>query len=150
MSDFKPDTGLQETARAMHRSLCITFGTTAPYRFGAIRLRKIGFASIPRLCVPVQVRRVDLDAIIPLARQRAFAFLAEKGISDEHLGFQAHWNSESYRERLFVDENETSASYGKRKRGIEGEVHFDLSRMLAGAVDWRASYDGRLPERWEL
>ncbi len=149
MSDFKPDTGLQQTARSLHRSLCVTFGTTAPYSFGSIRLRRVGFASIPRLCVPVQVKRQDLDAIIPLARQRAFAFLAEKGISDEHVGFAAHWNGEDYRERLFTDENESSPTLGKRKRGISGEVHFDLSRMLAGAVDWRASYDGRLPERWE-
>ncbi len=138
---------LDGIARTMHRSLAITFGTTAPYAFGSIRLERTGFASIPRLIVPVTTPA--LDVCIPLCRQRAFAYLAERGVSDEHLAFTPVVGGSSYRRRLFTDENEASPTCGKRKYGHQYDVGFEMSKMLAGAVDWRSGTYGTLASTWE-
>lgn len=141
----------ERVARAMHRSLGVTWGTSAPYRWdGPITLRRVGFAHEPRLLVPVIVNERDVNALVPLARQRAFAYLAERAISDAHLEFHPYVGRETLRGTVFVDDNEASESYGRRKRGHRFTIEFVLSPLLARAVRWESGgYRGVLPERWE-
>lgn len=74
--------------RDSHASLAIRFGTSAPYLLGPLRLEKVGFAGIPVLTVPASVRERDIPALVPVCRQAAFAYFAERGVANDALTFR--------------------------------------------------------------
>lgn len=118
--------------RDMARSLCIRFGTTAPYAIGRISAERVGYAQIPCVRVNVWCRDEDLSALVPIVRQRVFGELAERGWGDEHILFVP--SVRRGRVRMFFDENESSESCGRRKRGVEYTFHFEMRRALAAAT----------------
>ena len=141
--DFpRTDPEIEPPARAIHRNPQIVLVTAKPHAIGEPRLEKVGFARTPELLVTVNCRRADVGDLIPLVRQRAFAFLAERGISDEHLRFVPRV-SFGERRRSFTDQD------GVRRFGQEHEIRFDLSKMLADAVAWQGS-TGTLIPTWQL
>jgi hypothetical protein len=84
----------------------------------------------------------DVSSLIPVCRQMAFAYLAERGVSNEHLAFRPTVQSH-YRGRKFTDQ------HGKSRMGVYHEVHFELSKMLAGAIEWTGGRYGTLKAGWE-
>lgn len=116
-----------ELLNAVHSSLCIRFGTTAPYAIGSVTAQKVGFASIPMVVVPVHCRQEEVSALIPIVRQRVSVELESRGWTLADLEFRPTVGG-SYRRRQFVDENESSPSKGKRKFGCALEVHFEMKR----------------------
>jgi hypothetical protein len=121
-----------ELLRSMHASLCIRFGTTAPYKIGKVRGEKVGYAQIPSLVLDVYCRDEDLGALVPIVRQYVYGELAERGWSADDLGFVP--GTMRGRRRKFRDENESSESYGRDKFGIEYQFRFDMNRELAAAT----------------
>ena len=143
MNQLTPDP-IETVARDAHRSLCITFGSTAQREFGPIRLERIGFADIPVLTVPVTCKERDIASLVPVARQMAFAYLAERDISDEHLTFRPTVQSH-YRKRKFTDQD------GKQRMGVPHDIHFEMSTMLRDAIEWTSGRTrGTLKAGWEL
>jgi len=130
-------------ARALHSSLGVTFGTNASYHIGHIKLERSGFANIPRLLMTVQCKAQDVPALIPICRQAAFAYLSERGVSDEHLAFKPSVAQGSKRQS-FTDQ------HGKRKMGEAHKVSFDLSETLASAVEWDWAGHGSLKADWQV
>jgi len=142
---------VETLARGMHSSLCIRFGTGAPYAIGKIGFQRIGYANTPMLVVPVDVPERAIDELVPIARQAAFAYLAERGVPDGALGFSC--TVAMKRKRRFVDANESSENCGKNKMGRLCEYHFECTPMLTSAVSWGASglsSYGTLKAVWEL
>lgn len=111
--------------RSVHTSLCIRWGTTVPYAVGRVTCEKVGFAAIPCVRCTVNVPERGLDSLVPIVRQRVFGELAERGWDDTAVAFRP--TVRRGRERLFVDENESSDSLGRRKRGVEWEFHFEIT-----------------------
>jgi hypothetical protein len=112
-----------------------------PFALGRIRLQKTGFADIPQLVVPVFVAGKHTSAVVPVARQAAFAWLAERGISDEHL---RHIPGVTVgRRRKYVD------TEGRNRMGELCDFRFDLSATLAAAVQWDWTGKGSLRAGWE-
>jgi len=151
---MSPLTTDEALLKAAHSSLCIRWGTSAPYAIGRVRAERVGFASIPMITVDVSCKTRDMDALVPIVRQRVYGELAERGWTPDDIEFTPTVGG-SYRERLFVDENETSESVGRRKRGARLEYHWEMKPELA-----RATFDPRvrpgqagsfatLPERGE-
>jgi hypothetical protein len=112
--------------RAAHRSLCIRFGTSAPYELGRVRAQKIGYAQIPRVVMDVVCRERDVDALIPIVRQRVYGELAERGWDDSVLAFRPSVGMDSRRRAKFTDGNESSESFGRSKMGCRMTVGFDI------------------------
>ena len=73
--------------KQLHSSLCVRWGTTAPYAIGRVRAQRIGFASIPMVVVDVWCRSRDYEALIPIVRQRVYTELAERGWTPDDLKF---------------------------------------------------------------
>ena len=139
-----PQTFPQEPlARLAHRALAVTWGTDASYVLGPIALERVGFAHLPMLTMTVQCKAQDIGSTIPICRQAAFAYLAERGVSDEHLAFRPGVGKGSRRHR-FTDQ------FGVSKMGEIHEVHFDLSATLAAGIDWTWNGKGTLKANWEL
>jgi hypothetical protein len=112
--------------RAAHKSLCIRFGTTAPFQLGKVRAEKVGYAQIPRVIMDVVCREQDVDALIPIVRQRVYGELAERGWDDTVLEFRPSVGMSSRRRARFTDQNESSQSYGRQKMGCRMTVGFDI------------------------
>ena len=125
--------------KQLHSSLCVRWGTSAPYAIGRVRAQRIGFASIPMVVVDVWCRSRDYEALIPIVRQRVYTELAERGWTPDDLKFVPTVGGSWERERLFTDGNEESESHGKRKRGVHLEFHWEMERDLA-----RATFDPRV------
>jgi hypothetical protein len=94
------------------------------------------------LTMTVWCKAADISSTIPICRQAAFAYLAERGVSDEHLAFRPKVGKGSRRHR-FTDQ------HGIRKMGEIHEVHFDLSATLAAGITWTRN-KGTLKANWEL
>lgn len=135
----------EELLRELHSSLCITFGTNAPFAIGRVTGERVGYASDPAVAIQVKVRDEDLSTLVPIVRQRVFAELAERGWENELIEFTPSVR----RGRLlyFVDENEASRSKGKRKRGHDYTFHFWMKPELAKATFAGAGSFARIPNR---
>jgi hypothetical protein len=132
---------VEETVRVMARSLAVTVSTAASHHIGRPRLQKTGFANIPQLIVPVICRTEDISGMVPVARQVAFTYLAERGVDDHHLRVTPSVRQES-RRRKFTDQ------HNKSRFGYPADIAFDLSDTLAAAVTWQWNGSGDLPELW--
>jgi hypothetical protein len=108
----------------LHRSLAIRWGTMTPYTIGRLRCEQVGFARIPCIVFDVIIPERGLDGLIPVLRQRMYGELAERGWDAESVKFVP--GVMRGRERVFVDDNESSGSHGKRKRGVEFEVRWEM------------------------
>lgn len=138
-------TNIEDLAIAAHESLTIRFGTDAPYAFEKVRCEKIGFAGIPCVVIGVTCRGEDLDAMIPIARQRVSRELAERGWSLRDLKFVP--NVLRGRRRRFVDENETSETRGLNKFGVQHDIRFEMERELAALTFVGGGSFKQLPDK---
>ena len=136
---------MSDLLKAIHSSLVITFGTSAPFMIGRISGEKVGYAQDPSVVVAVYCRDEDVPALVPIVRQRVYRELGERGWTADDIGFTP--STMRGRRRKFRDENESSESYGRDKFGTEYRFRFDMGRELA-----RATFQGfgsfkPLPER---
>jgi len=118
-------------------------GTSASYDIGPVRLVRAGFANIPRLQMTVHCKSRHVSALVPICRQAAFAYMSERGVSDEHLAFKPSVAQGSKR-KSFSDQ------HGQRKMGEAHEISFDLSETLASAVEWDWAGKGSLKADWQV
>lgn len=135
----------EQLLRTAHSSLCISWGTDAPFEIGRVRAEKVGFAQIPRAVLDVVCRPEDVSALVPIVRQRVFAELAERGWDNEEIEFRP--TVQRGRRRKFRDANERSGSFGRDKFGVQQTFGFDMRPELA-----RATFQGfgsfrQLPDR---
>src|SRR5262245_5919496 len=121
-----------ELLRAMHSSLCIRFGTTAPYAIGAIRAERVGYAQDPCVVLDVYCPDDSLSALVPIVRQRVYGELASRGWNPESVEFTPSTMRD--RRRKSRDENESSESYGREKFGNHYVFRFRMARELAAAT----------------
>jgi hypothetical protein len=132
--------------RQAHSSLCIRWGTTAPYAIGRVSAEKVGYAQIPSVVVTITCRDEDVSALVPIVRQRVFAELAERGWANEVIGFGP--SVQRGRRRKFRDENESSETHGRDKFGNEQRFRFDIAdRAFAAATFQGFGSFAQLPER---
>jgi hypothetical protein len=132
--------------RQAHSSLCIRWGTTAPYAIGRVSAEKVGYAQIPSVVVSVTCRDADVSALVPIVRQRVFAELVERGWTDDVIAFSP--SVQRGRRRKFRDENESSETCGRDKFGNEHRFRFDIAdRAFAAATFQGFGSFARLPER---
>jgi hypothetical protein len=121
-----------ELLRVMHTSLCITWGTDAPYNIGSIRGEKVGYAQDPCVVVSVSCYARDVPALVPIVRQRVYGELAERGWDPLKIEFSP--NVLTHRKRKFRDTNEQSPSYGKNKIAEHHDFRFLMLPELAKAT----------------
>lgn len=131
--------------KALHSSLCVRFGTTAPYSLGRTLAERVGFACDPCVAISVHCRPEDVPALVPIVRQHVYGELAERGWSPEDIEFTPM--VQQRRTRIFVDENESSQSLGKRKRGAEHRFTFRMHRQLAAETFVGGGTFKTLPEK---
>lgn len=134
-----------ELAKAAHASLCIRFGTLAPYNIGHVSAERVGYAQIPSVVVTVICRDEDIGSLVPVVRQRVYGELAERGWTPDDIGFTP--STQRGRRRKFRDENESSESHGKDKFGIEYRFRFDMEKPLAAATFTNFGTFKELPRR---
>lgn len=136
----------EELLKSAHSSLCITFGTTAPFSIGGFGAERVGFAGIPSVVVGVTCRDEDLPAMVPIVRQRLYRELAERGWTPDDVEFSP--STQRGRQRRFRDENESSASCGRNKFGYEVRFRFGMGRALTEAAFAGGGWSfRRLPDR---
>ncbi len=111
--------------RAISSGDVITFGCSAPFALERAGWDSIGFADIPALGCIAHFRVADLNALVPIVRQHLLRAWVEAGLDPAHVHLQLHWGAES-RERLFVDQNASSRSCGRRKRGAVVRCHLEV------------------------
>jgi hypothetical protein len=130
----------EELLKAMHSSLTIRWGTSAPFHIGPISGEKVGFAQDPSVVLTVICREEDLSALVPIVRQRVYGELAERGWTPDDIGFTP--GTQRNRRRKFIDQNESSDSYGKAKFGMEYRFRFDIvtARMKAATFSGGGSF----------
>ena len=121
-----------ELLKAMHASLCVRFGTPAPYSIGRVSGEKVGYAQDPCLVVNVVCRQESIEALVPIVRQHVYGELAERGWTPDDIEFTQ--GTQRGRRRKFRDQNETSESYGRDKFGVEHRFSFRMGRELARAT----------------
>lgn len=138
----------EELLRAVSDSLCIRFGTNAPFAIGRVIGERYGFADLKTVAIRVNVRDEDVSMVVPIVRQRVFAELGERGWENEQIEFVPTVRQERRgRYVFFVDENEESPSYGERKRGNEYTFHFEMRPELAKATFAEFGSYKPIPER---
>lgn len=123
---------LTDLLKLAHGSLCIRFGTTAPFSIGRVSAERVGYAQDPCLTLNVVVRDEDLPALVPIVRQRVYGELAERGWTADDIAFTP--STMRGRRRKFRDENESSESFGRDKFGTEYAFRFHMERELAAAT----------------
>ena len=111
--------------RAVSASSAITFGCDAPYRFGRVGFSEVGFAHIQTVGFTGFARERDMSAIVPIARQHILRAVSDAGLPVDALELRITIGIKS-RERLFVDENPSSPTEGKRKRGREIRFYLEI------------------------
>ena len=121
------------------------FGTTAPYELGPVRVRRVGFAEIPVVEVPVFCRSRDVSALVPVVRQHVFGELESALIPSRILAFVP--DVSVGRRRRFIDRNESSPTLGKTKVGEYVEFRFDIDSKHLDFFEWSNRTEGRIPER---
>lgn len=132
--------------KSIHSSLCIRFGTSAPFLIDGIRAERVGYARIPGAIADVICREEDIPALVPIVRQRIYGELAERGWTPDDIQFQP--TVQRGRRRKFVDGNESSESFGANKFGVEHRFLFEMERELAQATfPVGAGSFARLPSR---
>jgi hypothetical protein len=122
----------EQLLKQAHASLCITWGTDAPFEIGKVRAEKIGYAQIPCVVVSVTCRDADLSALVPIVRQRVYTELASLGWTPDDIEFRPM--TQRNRRRKFTDGNERSETYGRNKFGNEYRFSFEMGRDLARAT----------------
>lgn len=110
--------------RAVHSSLTVRWGTSAPYAFGKVRCERANFAQDPFVELDVVVPDESLGSVIPVARQIVFGELAERGWPNTMVEFTPR--VARGRRRRFVDQNEASESTGRNKMGVEHAIRFAI------------------------
>ena len=131
--------------RELAASSSCRFGTTAPYELGPVRVRRIGFADIPVVEVPVYCRSKDISALVPIVRQHVFGELETALIPSRILAFRP--GVSVGRRRRFTDRNESSPTLGKTKVGEYIEFRFEIDAKHLDLFEWPNRTEGRIPER---
>jgi hypothetical protein len=141
------DAEMLDILKQAHSSLCIRFGTDAPFAIGPIRGEKVGYAQDPCVALDVTCRDEDLSALVPIVRQRVYGELAERGWGPDDVQFTPM--TLRWRRRKFRDENESSSSYGRDKFGIAYRFTFRMESELARATFTGFGSFRPLPDRAE-
>lgn len=129
--------------REIAKSHCMSFGTTAPFAIGTFRITKVGFADIPVVELMITCRPDSIGAVVPIARSLVFKKLELHGLESEILEFTPSVGSEG-RGCMFTDENPSSESCGKRKRGQMYHFRFEIKKVHVGHFEWDWR-NGKLP-----
>ena len=116
---------IDSTLAAVSASPAINFGTQASLSLGRVWVDRIGFASIP--VVGVVVYQKQSDNIVAVVRQHVYRALQEVGLpyNPETIVIRPLVGYRS-RQRVIVDDNPQSPSYGKCKRMCEAEYTFEI------------------------
>ena len=122
----------QDLLISAHTSLCIRWGTIAPYCVGGIRGERVGYAQDPHVVVSVSCHSRYIPALVPIVRQRVYGELAERGWDPLKIEFTP--NVMTMRKRKFRDGNESSPTYGKNKIAESHEFRFLMLPELARAT----------------
>jgi hypothetical protein len=130
--------------RKLATSSCFRFGTNAPYELGPVRVRRVGFAGIPVVEVPVYRRSRDISAIVPIVRQHVFGELESALIPSRILAFTP--GVSVGRRHRFIDRNESSLTLGKTKVGEYVEFRFEIDSKHVDLFEWPNRTEGRIPE----
>jgi len=130
--------------RQLATSSACRFGTTAPYELGPVQVRRVGFADIPVVEVPVFCRSKDVSALVPIVRQHVFAELESALIPSRILAFTP--GVSVGRRRSFTDCNESSPTLGKSKVGEYVEFRFEIDSKCLDFFEWPSRTEGRIPE----
>lgn len=104
-----------------------TYGTDAPFAFGKPWIGRIGFANIP--VVGVNVFQRKSDHIVAVVRQHVYRVLRERGLPYNPDTIDIRPLVGFRRDRVIVDENKSSPSFGKRKRLTETEFTFEILQV---------------------
>ena len=136
------------TIREIAKSQYMSFGTTAPFAIGGFRITKVGFADIPVVELMITCRPDSISALVPIARSLVFKKLELHGLESEILEFTPTVGSEG-RGCMFTDENESSQSHGKRKRGQTYHFRFEIKKEQVGHFEWDWRH-GKLPKAAEI
>lgn len=127
-------------------SLCVRWGTDAPFAIGQVRAERIGYADIPCVVVTVDCRDEDVSALVPIVRQRVFAELAERRWANTVLRVSP--TVQRNRRRRFIDGNESSPSFGKHKFGNDHRFSFEIvDTAFAACVFASSRRYALLPDR---
>jgi hypothetical protein len=133
--------------REIAKSSCMSFGTTAPFALGSIQITRIGFADIPVVQIGVTCRADCRGALVPIARAIVFKKLEAHGLESEILEFTPTVAPEG-RQCMFTDENPSSESHGKRKRGVFHWFRFEIKKEQVGHFVWDWKH-GKFPDTSE-
>ena len=128
--------------RQLHDCLGVGAHVGADYVVSTPYFEQAGFARIPRLTMTVTCKERDYEAIqIMILHRLAVSHVGALGWSSDHLAFYPSMGRG--KTRMFTAED------GKRRRGIEHRVSFELSPELAAAIDWSGytSVRGKLAVR---
>jgi hypothetical protein len=130
--------------RELATSSCCRFGTAAPYELGPVQVRRVGFARIPVVEVPVFCRHQDISALVPIVRQHVFTELESAMIPSRILAFTP--GVSIGRRRRFIDRNESSPTLGKTRVGEYVEFRFEIDSKHVDLFEWPRPTEGRIPE----
>lgn len=122
-------TASQVINRELHNCLGVTAHVGADYELSAPYFEQAGFARIPRLSMTVVCKERDYEAIQGMILHRAaVSHVGSLGWSSDNIAFYPSVGRG--KTRMFTAED------GKRRRGVEHRVSFELSPALAAAIDW--------------
>jgi hypothetical protein len=142
MDSSKPVLSPSWLARELAKSQAVSFGTTAPFQLGDVRIEKVGFADIPILGVIAMCRPQDISALVPIVRQYVYRELETSGMTSDILEFTPRVAVE--KKRYFIDCNGSSPTKGQRKLGSACRFSFEIRKEHVGAFDWDGRY-GSIP-----
>jgi hypothetical protein len=116
---------IEKLMRSAAASSNVTFGTSAPFAImGCLRAQEIGFASIP--VVHLNVWAKDPEDVVTIARQVVYRTLEANGIPCEAVAFTPSVQR-GFGKEMFVDQNPSSASKGRRKMGWCCRFSFEIA-----------------------
>lgn len=126
--------------RDMAKNNSIKWGTNAPFEFpGDLRIIRHGFADIPVVQVDVICRPEDKGAMVPLVRQAIWQKMEAHGLESEIFEFVPTVQTQG-RQRMFTDQNESSKTHGKRKRGVLSTFSFEIKKEQIGHFNWNGRH----------
>ena len=122
-NDFDP------IVRAISGSLAMRFGSNAPHTLPRVFVGHDGvYASNGSdVIVVMHCRERDISLHVPMARQAVFRAFGEAGLPTGGIELRPTVSA-PWRTRILVDENESSPSFGRRKRMVEVVYRFALDR----------------------
>lgn len=118
------DNSINGLIRATSKSLCVSWGTTAPYSAGTVRCCRVGYADIP--CVEVVIFHKYEDNLTAIARQLVYRELEACGLCSDCLALTPMVGKAS-RRRKVTDRNESSRAFGKNKMLSECTYRFEIT-----------------------